>query len=283
MPESPEVQALAEFLAERAAGRSIVDADVLEFRTVKTRTTPPSALVGRTIARAERHGKHVALALDDGRFLVISLGRHGWVRWVPASTESADVAPAALPDDAPPALAVFHLDDGAAVEVTDAGTWVSLGLSVVGSPGEVAAIAKLGPDPADPAFSRDDFDRALGGRRKQVKAILQEQESLAGIGNAYSDEILHTAQVSPVTHAAALDDDARTRLFEATIGVIRSAIEAQRGVPIDELKAAKVASMRVHGRAGATCPVCGDTVRDFAFASTTAQYCPTCQTGGAVL
>ena len=145
------------------------------------------------------------------------------------------------------------------------------------------AIAKLGPDPADPAFTRADFDAALGGRRKQVKAILLEQESLAGIGNGYSDEILHAARVSPVAHAAVLAADAVERLFDATIETVRGAIDARRGIPIDQLKAAKVAVMRVHGRAGEPCPRCGDTIRDFRFGSTSAQYCPTCQTGGIAL
>jgi formamidopyrimidine-DNA glycosylase len=277
MPESPEVQALVEFLDGRATGRRVREVDVLEFRAVKTRQTPPSTLVGRTIAGARRHGKHVALAFGDATTLVVSLGRHGWMRW----REQGDDAPPAA--DAPPALAHVGLDGGEVLEVTDAGTWVSLGLHVVDDAIAVPAVAKLGPDPADPGFSAADLDAALGGRRKQIKAILQEQESLAGIGNAYSDEILHVAKVSPVVHAAALDDDARARLFAATVETVRGAIEARRGIPIDELKAAKVAAMRVHGRAGEACPVCGDTVRDFSFASTTAQYCPTCQTGGAVL
>lgn len=277
MPESPEVQALVEFLGARATGRPISDVDVLEFRTVKTRESPPSSLAGRRFTGAERHGKHVALAVDDGTRLVVSLGRHGWVRWRTGAGDDS------LPDDAPPALAAFEFDGGEAMEVTDAGDWVSLGLFVVDDPIAVPAIAKLGPDPAGAAFSQADFDAALGGRRKQVKAILQEQESLAGIGNAYSDEILHVAKISPVVHAAVLGDDARGRLYDATVETVRGAIAARRGIPIDQLKAAKVAAMRVHGRAGDACPVCGDTVRDFAFASTTAQYCPTCQTGGALL
>ncbi|KRB39105.1 DNA-formamidopyrimidine glycosylase family protein [Microbacterium sp. Root180] len=277
MPESPEVQALVEFLEERAVGRRVGEVDVLEFRTVKTRQTPPSTLAGMPITGAERHGKHVALAFSDDTTLVVSLGRHGWMRW----REPGDEAPAVA--DAPPALALFVLDGGETIEVTDAGTWVSLGLHVVDDAIAVPAVAKLGPDPAGSAFSPNDFDVALGGRRKQIKAILQEQESLAGIGNAYSDEILHTAKVSPVVHASVLDADARERLYAATVGTVRGAIDARRGIPIHELKAAKVAAMRVHGRAGETCPVCGDTIRDFSFASTTAQYCPTCQTGGSVL
>jgi formamidopyrimidine-DNA glycosylase len=276
MPESPEVEALAHFLSEEAAGREIRAVDVLEFRVVKTRTAPPGTVAGRTITGAARHGKHVELVLDEGS-VVVSLGRHGWMRWL----DSADVDDVAA--DAPPALVSFELSGGKTLQVTDAGSWVSVGVFVVGDPFEVPAIAKLGPDPADDAFSRADFDNALGGRRKQVKAILQEQESLAGIGNAYSDELLHLARVSPVVHAGALDDAAQDRLFEATVSTVRGAIDARRGIPIDQLKAAKVASMRVHGRTGEACPVCGDTVRDLSFSGTTAQYCPTCQNGGVPL
>lgn len=273
MPESPEVEALTRFLADEAAGRQIRDVDVLEFRTVKTRAAQPAGIVGRTIRGAVRHGKHVELVLDEGS-LVVSLARHGWVRWL----DHPDATGAGT--DEPPALATFQLSGDRALELTDAGSWVSLGLFVVPHAGEVPAVARLGPDPAGAAFSRADFDAALGGRRKQIKAILQEQESLAGIGNAYSDEILHAARVAPVTHAAALDDEAADRLFASTVSTVRGAIEARRGVPIDRLKTEKVAAMRVHGRAGEQCPVCGDTIRDLAFAGTTAQYCPTCQNGG---
>ncbi|MFE7844463.1 Fpg/Nei family DNA glycosylase [Microbacterium sp. NPDC057407] len=276
MPESPEVQALAEFLADHATGRALREADVLEFRAVKTRTAPPSSLVGRRVTGVERHGKHLAVGFGEDSRLVVSLGRHGWMRWRGPDDDGS------LGEDAPPALAQLTLDD-ATVEVTDAGTWVSLGLFVVDDPVAVPAIAKLGPDPADESFSAADFEAAVGGRRKQIKAILQEQESLAGIGNAYSDEILHIARVSPVTHGAALDDAARERLFRATVETIRGAIAARRGVPIHALKAAKVDAMRVHGRAGESCPVCGDTIRDLAFGGTTAQYCPTCQNDGVPL
>ncbi|MDR7186567.1 formamidopyrimidine-DNA glycosylase [Microbacterium trichothecenolyticum] len=279
MPESPEVEALARFLADEASGREIRGVDVLEFRTVKTRATPPASITGRTITGARRHGKHVELVLD-GASLVVSLGRHGWIRWLDVAP---DDEPAPLSVDAPPALASLELSGDRSLEVTDAGSWVSLGLFVVGDAGEVAAIAKLGPDPADAAFTRDQFDSALGGRRKQIKAILQEQESLAGIGNAYSDEILHLAKVSPVTHAAVLDSGAADRLFDATLTTVRGAIDARLGVPIDQLKAHKVAAMRVHGRTGEACPACGDTIRDLTFSGTSAQYCPTCQNGGVPL
>jgi formamidopyrimidine-DNA glycosylase len=277
MPESPEVDALARFLQDEAAGREIRAVDVLEFRTIKTRAAPPSSIAGRTITGARRHGKHVEISLD-GPSLVVSLGRHGWMRWLDDSAQ--EMEPSA---DAPPALATFELSGGRNLQVTDAGTWVSLGLLVVDDPHAVPAIAKLGPDPADPGFTRADFDAALDGRRKQIKSILQEQESLAGIGNAYSDEILHLAKLSPVRHAVALDDAEADRLFDASITTVRGAIAARRGIPIDQLKAAKVESMRVHGRTGEACPVCGDTILDLTFAGTSAQYCPTCQNGGVPL
>jgi len=276
MPESPEVQALADELDERLRGHEITAVDVVEFRTVKTRTEPPSALVGERVESVARHGKLLDFSFATAH-LVVSLGRHGWARY------AADGPMDASDDGRPPALAIVEFDDGTVLEFTDAGEWVSLGMWVVDDPIAVPAVAKLGPDPADPLFTRADFDAAVAGRRKQVKAVLQEQESLAGIGNAYSDEILHTAKLSPVSHAAALDETELDGLYASTVGVVSAAIGDRRGVPIDRLKAEKVASMRVHGRAGEACPVCGDTVRDFTFASTTAQYCPTCQTRGEAL
>jgi formamidopyrimidine-DNA glycosylase len=276
MPESPEVQALADFLAEQIAGKTIASVDILEFRVVKTRATPPDDLVGESVSAVRRFGKHLDVRVGD-RHLGISLGRHGWARWTDPGEDPA------TGDEAPHSLASIVFDDGAVLDLTDAGTWVSLGLSVTGRPTDVAAVAKLGPDPADADFSLAHVDAVVKGRRKQLKALLQEQESIAGVGNAYSDEILHRARLSPIRHASTLDDEDRQALFDATVGTIREAIDARRGIPIDQLKAAKVASMRVHGRVGEPCPVCSDTVREVRFGSSTADYCPTCQTGGAIL
>jgi formamidopyrimidine-DNA glycosylase len=294
MPESPEVQALAEELGARLSGRVLTAVDVVEFRSTKTRARPPETLVGEALTAAARRGKLLVLSFGERRDLVVSLGRHGWARWGGAEAEADAKADAdagaetkarsdGAVEPAPPALVVLDFDDGSTLELTDAGSWVSLGCWVVDDPMAVPAVAKLGADPADPAFSRAQFDAAVAGRRKQVKAVLQDQESLAGIGNAYSDEILFTARLSPIGHAAALSGEELDRLFEATVGVISSAIEARRGVPIARLKEAKIAAMQVHGRAGEACPACGDTIRDFSFASTTAQYCPTDQTNGELL
>ncbi|MEN2740067.1 DNA-formamidopyrimidine glycosylase family protein [Microbacterium sp. X-17] len=272
MPESPEVQALAEFLDESLTGRHVAGVDVVEFRAIKTHATPPESLAGAEITGVGRIGKHLDIALGS-RHLVVSLGRHGWVRWGTGAGGEAD---------GPPTLVRFDLDDASALELTDAGDWVSAGVSVVNDPTEVSSIAKLGPDPADPAFDPASLRAALG-RRKQVKALLQEQETLAGIGGAYSDEILYDARISPVARASDLDDAARGRLVASTMKVVRDAIVARRGIPIDQLKAAKVAAMWVHGRTGRPCPDCGGTVADVPGSKGAAQYCPACQTGGVVL
>ncbi|MBG6238572.1 formamidopyrimidine-DNA glycosylase [Mycetocola sp. CAN_C7] len=277
MPESPEVQALAEDLQARLTGRVISGVDVVEFRVAKTRTRPPASLIGMRVNGVARHGKLLDFSVGDSQHLIVSLGRHGWARYPDAAV------PPAEPGDVPPGLVVFAFDDGRELEFTDAGGWVSLGLWVVEDPAEVPAVAKLGPDPAHPGYIRADFDRALVGRRKQVKAVLQEQQSVAGIGNAYSDEILHAAKISPVVHASTLTPAELDRLFDATVTTISAAIDVRRGIPVSELKAEKVAAMRVHGRAGEGCPACGGIIRDVTFASTTAQYCPTCQTGGEIL
>lgn len=279
MPESPEVQALAEELDARLAGRRVTGVDVLEFRVNKSRARPLGSVVGQRVMGVSRHGKLLDVALDGSDHLVVSLGRHGWARW-----GADEAAPAGEADASPPpALATITFDDGPPLELTDAGDFVSLGGWVVDDPAEVPAVAKLGPDPASPRFSRAEFDHAFVGRRKQVKAVLQEQESLAGIGNAYSDEILYTAKVSPVVHASTLSGEELDRLFAATVATIRDAVAGRRGVPIADLKAAKTAALRVHGRAGERCPDCGGTIRSFSFASTTAEYCPDCQTGGEFL
>ncbi|RXZ45177.1 DNA-formamidopyrimidine glycosylase family protein [Agromyces binzhouensis] len=286
MPESPEVQALVDELESTLRGRTVAAVDVVEFRVTKTRSRPLTTLVGERVLGVTRHGKLLAIDFDGSEMLVVSLGRHGWARWAPAEADAA-APPAGTGGEAeppPPTLVSLAFDGDTVLELTDAGGWVSLGCWVVDEVDEVAAIAKHGPDPADPAFGRDDFDHAVAGRRKQLKAILQEQETLAGIGNAYSDEILFTARLSPVVHAAALGDDELARLFAATTSTIRDAIAARRGIPIDRLKEAKVAAMQVHGRAGEPCPGgCGGEIRDFTFASTTAQYCPECQTDGELL
>lgn len=268
MPESPEVQALVEFLDERVEGRVIDELEVAEFRIVKTRDRPPVSVVGARVAGVRRFGKHIGFETTAG-WLMIGFGRNGWIRWQEAGEP---------PNDQPvPEVARIVLDDGAVMRIVETGDFLAVTASVVDLPTDVAGIAALGPDPLSPDFSRDDFERALGMRRKQIKALLQEQTSLAGIGNAYSDEILHRAKLPPAAHAAVLDGDDRERLFHATVDIMRGAVADRRGLPPDRLKPAKVEAMAIHGRGGSPCPVCGTTIVDLVFGGASAQMCPRCQ------
>ncbi|GAA2901472.1 DNA-formamidopyrimidine glycosylase family protein [Microbacterium esteraromaticum] len=268
MPESPEVQALVEFLDERIIGRVIAAVDIAEFRVVKTRARPPESLIGATISGLRRFGKHVGVETTSG-WLMIGLGRNGWIRWQGVGDSPAD--------EPVPEVIRIGLDDGASMQIVDAGDFLGVTASVVDAPADVSGIAALGPDPLSADFIRDDLERALGSRRKQIKALLQEQSSLAGIGNAYSDEILHRARLPLATHAVALDADARARLFDAIRDVMRGAADDRRGLAPDVLKQAKVEAMVVHGRAGEPCPVCGTRIVDQTFAGASAQSCPHCQ------
>jgi len=281
MPESPEVQELARFLDEHATGRTIATVDVLLPKALKTASPPIGVLVGSRVTGVTRIAKMLDVAVetpDDGILhAIVHFGHDGWVLW-------HDVAPGDLKRAGEATLmARVRLSDGPGFDLTDAGQWKALTIHLVKSPLDVPAVAKLGPDPTAPDFGEEDFAGILAGRRKQIKALLQDQTALAGIGNAYSDEILHEAQLSPVVHAATLSTDEVNRLYSATRATLLEATEARRGVPPGELRATKHAALRVHRHTGATCPRCGGTIREYTFSGATAQYCPTCQTGGVPL
>lgn len=273
MPELPEVDALVGFLRERAVGRAVASATVAAISALKTFDPPLQALAGRTIDGAQRHGKFVDLEVG-GLHLVFHLARAGWLRWY-------DELPKTVikPGKSPIALRV-RLDDGAGFDLTEAGTKKSLAVYVVHEPAEVPGIARLGPDPTAPDFTLEDFAAILAGRRTQVKGLLRDQSVFAGVGNAYSDEILHNARMSPYALAANLKPDDVERLYRALRDTLADAVAGAAGRPPEELKDGKRTRMQVHGRTGQPCPVCGDTVREVIFADSTFQYCPTCQTGG---
>ncbi|MGQ7310694.1 Fpg/Nei family DNA glycosylase [Microbacterium arabinogalactanolyticum] len=274
MPEMPEVQGLVDFLGERAVGHAITRTSVGEIAALKTYDPPNTALHGATITATARYGKFVDLACGDDLHLVFHLAKAGWLRWY-------DALPTTLikPGRSPIALRIA-LDDGSGFDLTEAGTKKSLAVYVVRDPQEVPGIARLGPDPLDPSFTRDVFASLLEGRRMQIKGLLRDQGVIAGIGNAYSDEILHVAKMSPYAPAGNLDDDAIDRLYTAMQDTLREAVRVASGKPPAELKDAKRAGFRVHARRGEACPVCGDTVRSVFFADRSLEYCPTCQTGG---
>ncbi|MFP5377253.1 MAG: Fpg/Nei family DNA glycosylase [Acidimicrobiia bacterium] len=276
MPELPEIEALARFLAERAGGRTVERVELAAFAALKTFDPPLDALVGRTVEGCARRGKFLLLPTGGGErpWLVLHLARGGWLRW----RDELPAAPA-RPGKGPLALRV-GLDGGAGFDVTEAGTEKRLAVYVVRAPEDVEGIARLGPDPLDPAFDAAALGAALRGHGGQLKAALTTQSVVAGVGNAYSDEALHLARLSPFKPAAKLGDDEVARLHAAVVGVLADALARSAGLPAAGLKGEKRSGMRVHGRAGQACPECGDTVRQVAFATRSLHYCPTCQTGG---
>ena len=274
MPELPEVEALAHHLREHAVGRTVHRVDVASLQVLKTFDPPFTALHGREVTGAGRHGKHLDLDCD-GVHLVVHLARAGWLRW----SDTLTAAPL-KPGKGPLALRV-HLGppgQGPGFDLTEAGTKKGLAAWIVRDPAEVPSIARLGPDAL--GLTRDDLAGLLAGRTERLKTALTDQSLIAGIGNAYSDEIMHTARLSPYATAGKLDDDALDRLHEAVAGVLTDAVERSVGQSAARLKGEKRSGLRVHARTGMPCPVCGDTVREVSFADKAFQYCPTCQTNG---
>ncbi|MDQ0709049.1 formamidopyrimidine-DNA glycosylase [Arthrobacter woluwensis] len=285
MPELPEITGLRTFLDHALHGAVVDSVRITSFAVLKTADPPYSALEGRTITGVARHGKFLDLDADGIHF-VFHLAKAGWLRFTdnpspkPLRPGSGPIAArlaftTATQDGQEPARVGFDL--------TEAGTRKSLAVYVVRDPFEVPGIASLGPDPLDPGFTQDVLDGIIEGSSQQIKGLLRNQAVIAGIGNAYSDEILHAAKISPFAIAKSLDQDERTRIFTAVEQVLGEAVASASGKPPEQLKDAKRGGMRVHGRTGQTCPVCGDTVREVSFADRALQYCPTCQTHGKVL
>ena len=273
VPELPEVQALVDFLAERVVGLAVTAVELGSFSVLKTFDPPPQALSGVPVDAVARHGKFIDLDCD-GVHLVFHLARAGWLRWSDAMPNTV-----LRPGKSPIALRT-RFSDGSGFDLTEAGTRKRLAAYLVRSPQDVPGIATLGPDPLAQDFTRDAFADLLRGKRAQVKGLLRDQSVIAGVGNAYSDEVLHVANMSPFALASSLDDEAVDRLYAALRDTLSAAVGAASGKPAAELKDAKRAGMRVHGRTGEACPVCGDVVREVSFADSSLQYCATCQTGG---
>lgn len=274
MPELPEVESLRRFLSERCLGRVYARVDLAAFSALKTTGIPLTALAGLEIGEVVRRGKFVALE-SEGIWLAFHLARAGWLRW-------RDTMPAtpARPGRGPLALRVV-LDDDTGFELTEAGTQRKLAIHVVENLDDVPQIATLGPDPLADDFTAEVFNGILtAAGRAQLKGVLKDQRTIAGVGNAYSDEVLHAAKLSPFKPANRLTDEERATLYAALRTELREAVERSAGLAAKDLKGEKKSGLRVHGRTGEACPVCSDTIAQVSFADSTLQYCPTCQTGG---
>lgn len=279
MPELPEVAGLAGFLDEQLRGCVVTKLQIVSFAVLKTADPPFDALEGRTVSGVRRFGKFISID-TGGVSLVFHLARAGWVRFTDSPADSQLRMGKGL-------IAVrcaFSGPNGPrGLDLTEAGTKKSLAVYVVRDPQEVPGIAALGPDPFTEAFDADMLAEILGNSSQQIKGLLRSQSVIAGIGNAYSDEILHAARISPFAIAKSLDRESVQVLYDAIHSVLGEALKEAAGKPPKDLKDVKRRHMRVHARAGQPCPVCGDTVREVSFADTALQYCPTCQTKGKIL
>ncbi|WP_369032196.1 Fpg/Nei family DNA glycosylase [Streptomyces adonidis] len=274
MPELPEVEALRDFLTERLVGHEVVRVLPVAISVLKTYDPPLTALEGREVTAVHRHGKFLDLVTGGGLHFVTHLARAGWLHW---RDRLPDGPP--KPGKGPLALRVA-LETGEGFDLTEAGTQKRLAVYVVHDPQDVPGVARLGPDPLADDFDEERLAGLLAGERRRLKGALRDQSLIAGVGNAYSDEILHAARMSPFKLAASLTPEENGRLYEALRKTLTEAIERSRGLAAGRLKAEKKTGLKVHGRTGEPCPICGDTVREVSFSDSSLQYCPTCQTGG---
>ncbi|WP_041952900.1 Fpg/Nei family DNA glycosylase [Microbispora sp. H10830] len=279
MPELPEVEALAEFLREHAVGHAVAGVDVTAFQALKTVDPPVTALAGLLVTGVARHGKFLDVDCD-GLHFVTHLARGGWLRWRDDLTGAKPVRPGKGPLAVRVRLSPGEDGRAPGFELTEAGTQKRLAVYVVRDPEDVPGVAGLGPDPLAEGFTPDLLKTIVGGSRAQIKGLLRDQKVIAGIGNAYSDEVLHVAKMSPFKIAGTLTDGQVADLHDAIVSTLRDAVGRARGLAAKDLKSEKKSGLRVHGRTGEACEVCGDTIREVSFADSSLQYCPTCQTGG---
>jgi len=273
VPELPDVAAYIAALEPRIVGRRLERARVASVALLRTSSPPLSAVEGRTVREIRRVGKRIAIGLEGDLWLVVHLMIAGRLHWRPRGAKLGGRN----------ALASFDFPNGSLV-LTEAGSKRRASLHVVQGSEAVDAIDRGGIDVF--ASTMDEFSAALSAENRTLKRALTDPRTIDGIGNAYSDEILHAAQLSPLAQTQKLKPQDWERLFKAT----RETLQAW----IDRLSAAverefpeKVTAFRdgmaVHGRYGKPCPRCGETIRRIRYADNETNYCPNCQTGGKVL
>ena len=273
MPELPDLEAYRHALAPRIVGQPLERVAIAHPFLLRTATPPIDAIAGRRVAEVRRVGKRIVLALDGGLFVVVHLMIAGRFQWL---------APGAKPPGRI-TLATFDFPAGR-LALTEAGTKRRASLHVVDGERDLAALDPGGAEPLDCDLAT--FERLLARENHTLKRALTDPKTFAGIGNAYSDEILHRAKLSPLAQTAKLAPEDVARLYTAMREVLvewttRLRDEADRAFP------SKVTAFRpemaVHGRFGKPCPVCGAPVQRIVYAENECNYCARCQTGGRIL
>lgn len=268
MPELPEVDALAEFLRPKIVGDFVERIDIAELSLLKSVDPSIDSLAGLEVTGVSRLGQALIIEFD-GLDLVCRFARAGWLVWHDASPT------APLKMGKGPLGMRIRLASGSGIDLTEAGTKKNASVALVHDRAEVAALATAGPDAL--MIDGGQLTAALAASHGRIKNVLEDQEIIAGIGNAFSDEILHTAKISPFALADSVDAGALLATIRTVLG---TAQEALSGLAPNRIKTAKKKGLRVHGRTGENCPVCGSTIAEVSFADKSLQYCPGCQTGG---
>src|SRR6266511_672669 len=273
MPELPELDVLVEDLRAELAGAWVRSVRVVSVAALKIFDPPVDALVGREIVGAGRRAKYVWLEIDGGLDLVMHLSLGGRLSLGP-KLASRKVA-----------VLTIELEDGRVLSMTEGGTQRRAAVWLVRSLDQVPGLASLGPEPLDPDFTVERLAEILSAGGHTLKGMLTDQRGMSGVGNAWSDEVLHRARMSPFARPERLDEAEVARLHAALVEVLteaRGTMAEQIGGAIQIPKAAE-RLFAVHGRAGGPCFVCGDTVRSVWMGQRETSYCPTCQTAGRVL
>jgi formamidopyrimidine-DNA glycosylase len=273
VPELPDIAAYLSALEPRIVGRRLENVRVAGVSLLRTADPPLSAAGGRTVLSLRRIGKRIVIGLDGDIFIVLHLMIAGRLHWRPPGTKLAGRRD----------LAAFEFADGT-LTLTEAGTKRRASLYVVRGAAAVAAMDPGGIDALDASF--DAFRTALARENRTLKRALTDPRIVDGIGNAYSDEILHAAKLSPIALTSKLDDARWHRLYDATRATLRSWIDRLGSEAADSFPERVTAfrpEMAVHGRYGQPCPVCGEPIQRIRYADNETNYCPHCQTGGTLL
>ncbi len=273
MPELPDVTVYVEALGRRITGRVLERVRVVSPFVVRTAVPPLAAVEGRVVQAVTRQAKRVVLALEGGLFLALHLmlaGRLGWRR---------PGAPVPRRDG----LAALDFATGTLL-VTERSRQRRASVHLLDGPAALAALDRGGIDPL--RATRQELAAALRRENRTLKRALTDPRLVSGIGNAYSDEILHAARLSPVALTRALDEAELDRLHAALASTLLAWTERLRreaGEDFPEHVTASHAEMTVHGRYGKPCPTCGTAIQRVRYATNEVDYCPRCQTGGQVL
>ena len=268
MPELPEVDALVDFLRPRLIDDFVTRTDIAELSLLKTVDPSIDALAGLEITEVARRGKALIIGFD-GLDLVCRFARMGWLTW----HDTAPSGPIRM-GRGPLGMRV-RLASGAAVDLIEPGSKKNAAVSLVRDLSEVPALTSLGPDAL--SLTVDELAAALSESTSRIKTVLEDQRIISGLGNAYTDEILHAARLSPFATAKTVDSQTLHTAIHEVLDTARSRLI---GLPPAGIKTAKKRGFSVHGRTGETCPVCGETIAEVSFADKSLQYCPRCQTGG---